>query len=151
MVQQSRGRLEGVPAIAAVADGSPGRRRPRERGGGTHYQPALAQSLVVAAWLRATSKTPSRRRALIPEPSNSYDDNAVHVEVNGNTVGYLARDVAEEYQPVLMNLVQQGQLGWCSAPVMDGERGVVRHLATPCLTRLRGVRPLRSGSKSPGS
>lgn len=71
---------------------------------------------------------------VIPEPSNPYDQNAVRVEVNRNTVGYLPRDLAEEYQPVLLNLVQQGQLGWCSGRVMDGERGLYGiwlHLASP--------------------
>ena len=103
--------------------------------GESHYQPALRAAAGGRTVARGDFESAIPVQAvLIPEPSNRYDDHAVRVEVNGNTVGYLPREAAEEYQPVLLNLVQQGQLGWCSARVMDGDHGLYGiwlHLASP--------------------
>jgi hypothetical protein len=38
---------------------------------------------------------------LVPQPDNSYDANAISVQIQGHIVGYLARDVAAEYGPGL--------------------------------------------------
>lgn len=45
---------------------------------------------------------------LVPEPDNPHDANAVAVQLGGRTAGYLGRDDAREYQPVLMDLVRAG-------------------------------------------
>jgi hypothetical protein len=50
------------------------------------------------------------RAALLPDPKNQYDRNAVKVLVNGQHVGHLPKDDAVKYQPVLDALVQQGFL-----------------------------------------
>lgn len=39
--------------------------------------------------------------ALVPEPTNPYDANAVKVVVDGSDVGHLARDVAKTFGPLL--------------------------------------------------
>ncbi len=45
---------------------------------------------------------------LRPEPENPYDANAVAVIIKGNHVGYLPRETAAEYQPVLARIVEAG-------------------------------------------
>ena len=45
---------------------------------------------------------------LMPEPANEYDPNAVGVRVDGLLVGYLPRDEARRYAPVLGGLVARG-------------------------------------------
>ena len=55
---------------------------------------------------------------LVPEPQNPYDSSAVAVmTVDGRTVGYLARDIAESYQPPLL---QQPQAVTCPAKLTGG-------------------------------
>lgn len=46
--------------------------------------------------------------ALIPEPTNVYDRNAVMVIVNGQHVGYLEKEVAATVQPILRRIVDAG-------------------------------------------
>ena len=48
------------------------------------------------------------RASLIPEPTNRYDRNAVKVVAGGQHVGYLAKEIAGNYQPILVALQQQG-------------------------------------------
>lgn len=48
------------------------------------------------------------RASLIPEPENRYDRNAVKVVAGGQHVGYLAKEIAGNYQPVLLALQRQG-------------------------------------------
>ncbi|WP_394163676.1 hypothetical protein [Galactobacter valiniphilus] len=45
---------------------------------------------------------------LVPEPENPHDSNAVAVQLGGRTAGYLGRDDAREYQPVLLELTRAG-------------------------------------------
>jgi len=44
---------------------------------------------------------------LVPEPTNRHDKNAVQVLIQGLTVGYLPREDAQRYQPVLSKLLAQ--------------------------------------------
>lgn len=74
--------------------------------------------------------------ALIPEPENPYDDNAVRVDiVRGNKtlkVGYLARDLAIKYQPKLLGLRRAGEFGVCAGRITGGGwkyYGIYLHLA----------------------
>lgn len=46
---------------------------------------------------------------LVPEVGNIHDANAVRVDVEGQTVGHLAREDAVRYRPVLVRLVVGGQ------------------------------------------
>jgi hypothetical protein len=43
--------------------------------------------------------------ALVPEPTNPYDANAIAVQIDGQTVGYLPRATAQEYLPGLRRLM----------------------------------------------
>lgn len=61
--------------------------------------------------------------ALVPEPENPHDPMAVEVRVDGRTVGHLPADVASEYQPVLLRLLeQQGCYAACHATIKGGWR-----------------------------
>lgn len=75
--------------------------------------------------------------ALVPEPENPYDENAVRIDVvMGNAtlkVGYLARTIAPDYQPVLLKLRIGGFLGTCPARVTGGGDkyyGIYLHIVT---------------------
>lgn len=60
--------------------------------GESHYQPALLSAA-------ADRSTPARcDAALVPEPTNQYDANAVRVDVRGECVGYLNRSHARIYR-----------------------------------------------------
>jgi hypothetical protein len=50
--------------------------------------------------------------ALVPEPKNRHDRNAVRVDIDGRTVGYLPRDVAAVVSPALLG----ANLGFLSVP-----------------------------------
>jgi hypothetical protein len=74
--------------------------------------------------------------ALIPEPENPHDKNAVRIDVvmgrETVRVGYIARDIAPDYQPLLLRLRGQGQLGTCPARIAGGGPeyyGIYLHLA----------------------
>ena len=57
----------------------------------------LAQSRTTAG------KHTEFRVLLMPEPANKYDSNAVAVYVEGGgVIGYLARDIAAEYQRIII-------------------------------------------------
>jgi hypothetical protein len=82
---------------------------------------------------------------LLPEPDNPFDRNAVMVEIDGHTVGYLSRAEAKRYQRRLLPLPQPMQV---PAKLIGGERdkpsfGVlldhrnVEALPTPKRTRKR--------------
>lgn len=42
---------------------------------------------------------------LVPEPTNTYDANAISVQVDGSVVGYLPRDIAARYLPALHRMM----------------------------------------------
>ena len=50
------------------------------------------------------------RGVLVPEPWNRHDRNAIAVVVGGHQVGYLAREEAETYGPLLLTLARSGRL-----------------------------------------
>lgn len=85
--------------------------------GEASYQPALealaggkqsdGARLDVTAYLRC-------------EPSNRYDENAVKVEVQERLVGYLRRDLAASYCPLLSRMERQGQQATCAATIVGG-------------------------------
>ncbi|MFF0318934.1 HIRAN domain-containing protein [Micromonospora sp. NPDC005252] len=59
---------------------------------------------------------------LIPEPTNKYDPNAVKVVCSGNCVGYLPKEDAARYAPVLTQLINQGWTPQVQADVWGMER-----------------------------
>lgn len=66
---------------------------------------------------------------LMPEPTNPYDPNAVRVVVvpssgSGATIGYLSREDAVAYRPVIDRLAAEGKVAACRASIGGGwERG----------------------------
>ena len=72
--------------------------------------------------------------ALVPEPSNEHDRNAVSVQIDGALVGYLPRDLAAEAQPDLIefrkrtrrHVAVNGRIvgGWKRGRKDEGDYGV---------------------------
>lgn len=60
--------------------------------------------------------------ALVREPNNPEDENAVAVHINGHVVGYLPRDDAKDFQPLLQKLEKQKKVAGCSALVLGGQK-----------------------------
>lgn len=54
---------------------------------------------------------------LIPEPDNPHDANAVSVRVNGHVVGYLDRDAAQVYRPILHRIAASGMVATTTARI----------------------------------
>lgn len=59
---------------------------------------------------------------LRPEPRNRYDSNAVMVIINGEHVGYLAKDVAAVYQPLLLLVSAAGYVPVTGARIWANAR-----------------------------
>ncbi len=55
--------------------------------------------------------------ALVPEPANPDDPNAVSVRVDDQVMGYLRRSDAQAYQPVMEALAQRGLTGYCRVDI----------------------------------
>lgn len=102
------------------------------------YQPALEAS--------ARGRTPDgpvardHVAALLPEPKNRYDPNAIVVQIDARTVGYLSRHDAVAYGPIARWLAERGKIlvasayltgGWDRGRGDRGSIGVVLHLGTP--------------------
>jgi hypothetical protein len=62
--------------------------------------------------------------ALVPEPTNRYDPNAVKVHIQGGAhVGYLSAEDAAEYRDVTKFLIEQKAIGLCRAKLIGGTPG----------------------------
>ena len=71
--------------------------------GESNYQPTL--------WAACGGTIGDRIRhnvvaVLVPEPQNAYDADAIAVQIDGTTVGYLSRDTAVRYRPGLLELME---------------------------------------------
>lgn len=62
--------------------------------GESNYQEALA---AIAGGVTREGADHATIATLVREPNNRYDPNAVRVDIDGRTVGYLSRDDAESY------------------------------------------------------
>ena len=61
---------------------------------------------------------------LVPEPENPYDRNAVRVDIDGFTVGYLARPEAKAFRAALRGIGLGTRATACEARVVGGwDRG----------------------------
>ncbi|MGI9016879.1 MAG: HIRAN domain-containing protein [Euzebya sp.] len=99
--------------------------------GESHYQDALSG---ICRGEERRGDVVLHQAILIPEPDNPHDVDAVRVAVDGLTIGYLAREDAGAYQPLLLELLASGYLGWCPAAIIGGgERwyGVFLRLGGP--------------------
>jgi hypothetical protein len=59
---------------------------------------------------------------LLPEPSNPYDPSAVRVEVEGEMVGYVPRELAARVQPAVSVLAARGERVVVPAYALGGFR-----------------------------
>jgi hypothetical protein len=84
--------------------------------GESHYQDALEQ--LCGRCEHGVDLTTTA--ALVPEPGNPYDPNAVAVQIGGRTVGYLARGAAEAFKPVSERLLAVRRSGLCQARIRGG-------------------------------
>ena len=111
--------------------------------GEAHYQDAIAD---VAR--HATAQSPEEAipatAVLVPETVSRHDDQAVRVDLlrgdgSAITAGYLRDDQAADYQPLLLELAERGEVGSCPARIMGGgqrDYGVHLHLGAPRLLLL---------------
>jgi hypothetical protein len=85
-------------------------------GGGCPNQDVVGESHYLKHLQRLLPTSPKSREfsdldttaLLLPEPANRHDPNAVCVQVGGSTAGYLPRELALVYQPLLLRLRDQG-------------------------------------------
>lgn len=87
--------------------------------GESHYQPALraaARGRAADGWDEGILV----EAAVIPDPSNPYDRNAVRIEVDGQLVGHLPRHAAAPYQRELLGAADGGAWGTCTARILGG-------------------------------
>lgn len=92
-----------------------GRRRVEVRGE-SNYQSAIKR--IAKRYRDHTSV--DFTATLVREPSNKHDRNAVMVRLEGSTVGYLSREDAIRYQPLLQRLEAAGQVAEVHARLTGG-------------------------------
>ena len=103
--------------------------------GESHYQPALRSACGAppedAVQMECTA-------ALVLEPDNPHDGNAVMVQVNGQQCGHLSRSDALRYRQAMLAAAEKGFVVACRAVIAgrgaDGETtnlGVFLHLPDP--------------------
>jgi len=103
--------------------------------GESHYQEALRQTSRSCSM--GPEGRPTFRAALVAEPENPYDPNAVAVVSQSGKFGYLARETAAEYREVFREIARLGyEGGACEAYLTGGtvekpSLGVVLRLADP--------------------
>lgn len=88
--------------------------------GVSFHEPAIRSLFAVPFGDRRKELT--LRAALVPEPGNKVDPYAVMVIAGGQHVGYLAKDDARTYQPVVQGLRQQGLLAVTDCRVYAWDR-----------------------------
>jgi hypothetical protein len=86
---------------------------------------------------RRRNETVIFRAALVPEPNNPYDPNAIAVYIEGGAqIGYLAKEDAVDYRELARHLIERRAVGLCRAKLIGGipdkpSVGVVLDLADP--------------------
>jgi len=96
---------------------------------------------------------------LVPEPHNRFDPRSIAVRVQGKVVGYLPRDDAHRYHPVLSELVAQGlqpqvpchlwvsEWTACSSPFLASLSASPGRGPKPARQRRRSACGLRNGPR----
>ncbi len=111
--------------------------------GESHHQDAIAEIAGHATAYKTDEAVPVTA-VLVPEPANRHDRQAVRVDLlrgdgSAVTVGYLRSDQASDYQPLLLELAERGEVGSCPARIVGGGQrhyGVHLHLGVPRLLLL---------------
>lgn len=94
--------------------------------GESHYQGVLES--VAGGKTSDGARYPEHMAILLPEPDNEYDANAVRVFLAkdgvgggaGGVVGYLSRDDAVSYRPVIDRVAEMGAITACHARLKGG-------------------------------
>jgi hypothetical protein len=113
--------------------------------GEASYQPAL--EALGGVRTEDGARVREHVALLMPEPNNRYDENAIAVQITGHVVGYLSRENAIAYQPVVRWALGHGRYiacdalltgGWDRGPGNQGTIGVILHLGAPgeCMVEL---------------
>ncbi len=82
--------------------------------GESHYQDALRAMTGGTVEGRGA---PRVQAALVPEPDNPHDPNAVMVQIEGHLVGYLSRADAVAYAPLVAGIAARGRTAVAEAMV----------------------------------
>jgi hypothetical protein len=116
--QETEDRTIATPADGVLLDfGLPG----VDAVGESHYRDGLVRQ---TGGPRRNGVNVYLTAALIPEPDNPYDPNAISVRIGGEVVGYLSRSDAAAYADVVSQLRGAGVVAYCKAHVMWGwDRG----------------------------
>ncbi len=120
--EPDRARTSGLPAGMVDTDYSskPSRYSFQIRGEAS-YQPTLRK---LDAGRRERGEDVTFRVFFWPEPSNSYDSNAVAVYVSGfGVIGYVPREHAAEIQSSVLKLWNHHQIASCDAKLFGGSPG----------------------------
>ena len=85
--------------------------------GESHYQDALDRACGGKC-----SEGHARKVLVVLEPDfdSPYDENAIAVKVNGELVGYMAKEPAAEYAPIAKLLHEKGKVGAARAFIRGG-------------------------------
>ena len=108
--------------------------------GEMHRQDAIGQ-VAGGRTDRGPAKADGHHAALVPEPDNPHDANAIAVYLEGVLVGYLDRDVAPRWRAVMQAVAATGTVLGCPAVITGGwdrgggdlgSFGVILNLGSPC-------------------
>ncbi|MGW6449286.1 hypothetical protein [Lentzea sp. NPDC055074] len=109
--------------------------------GEAHHQDAIAE--VVRLSTSADDTFVPATAVLVPESAGRHDRPAVRVDLlrgdgTAVTAGYLRSEQAAEYQPLLLDLAELGEVGSCPARIVGSSShyGVHLHLGVPRLLLL---------------
>ncbi len=75
--------------------------------GESHYQDAIRSICGSDRWEEVSYDCIA---ALVPEPSNPHDPNAVMIQINGQCIGHLSRGDAMDYHPMIQEAAARGRL-----------------------------------------
>lgn len=116
--------------------------------GESHYQDALSR---VCGGKSSEGHLRKVLAILEPEFENPYDKNAIAVHVDGELVGYMAKESAADYAPIAKLLSDKGKIGAARAfirggwlrPNDEGHFGIELELSsTPELLKTRKITTL---------
>jgi hypothetical protein len=88
--------------------------------GEASYQDAIRQICGSRRWEDVRCEVTA---ALIPEPTNKHDPNAIQVQIDSKVVGYLSRGDALDYGPMMQRLAARGKVAACKAVIAGRGQG----------------------------
>jgi hypothetical protein len=102
--------------------------------GESHYQAALVD--IAGPPMPGVVRFRTELALLVPEPQNQYDPNAVAVQIGGQHVGYLPRDLALRFSAAIRSLSSDGKPVGCKAEIRgSGPYGVALYFDPEKLVR----------------